>query len=140
MLSHISITGLHVLDQDEALDFYVGKLGLELRDDVDFGSDSGKGMRWLTVGVPGDPQRAIMLEKPGRPSHDAKSAEEARELVTKGGAAGWVIFETDDAQRTHAELQANGVELSEEPTGRPYGIDFGFRDPFGNTIRVTQRR
>ncbi|MFX4271910.1 VOC family protein [Propionibacteriaceae bacterium Y1685] len=140
MFSHISITAVHVLDQDEALDFYVGKLGLEVRSDVDFGATDDGGMRWLTVGVPGDKQREIMLEKPGRPNHDANSAEEARELVTKGGAAGWVIFETDDVHRTHAELKSKGVELPEEPTGRPYGIDFGLRDPFGNNLRVTQRR
>ena len=131
MLTNLKISGIHVLDQDEAIDFYVGKLGLEVRSDVDLGF-----MRWVTVGVPGDPDREIMLDKPGPPVVDDATAETARSLVTKGAAAGWLIFSTDDVHRAHAELKAKGVDLPEEPTEQPYGVDFGFRDPFGNAIRI----
>ena len=87
MINALTITGLHVLDQDEALDFYVNKLGLELAADADLGF-----MRWLTVRVPGDPSREIMLELPGAPQMDPATAEQARELVSKGAAAGWLIW------------------------------------------------
>ncbi len=77
-----------------------------------------------------------MLDKPGPPVVDDVTAEHARSLVTKGAAAGWLIFATDDVHQTHAELKAKGVDLPEEPTEQPYGVDFGFRDPFGNAIRI----
>lgn len=134
MLSALTITGLHVLDQDEALDFYVGKLGLEVSADVDMGV-----MRWLTVRVPGVPDRDIMLELPGQPTMDGPTADTARDLVTKGAAAGWLIFATDDVHAAYQELKDKGVELPEEPTEQPYGVDFGFRDPFGNAIRIVKR-
>ena len=131
MLTSLKITGIHVLDQDEALDFYVNKLGLEVRTDADLGF-----MRWLTVGVPGDPDREIMLEKPGPPIMDESTTDQVRSLLSKGAGAGWLIFSTDDVHQAHAELKAKGVELPEEPTEQSYGVDFGFRDPFGNQIRV----
>jgi len=133
MLTSLAITGIHVLDHDVALDFYVGKLGLEVNTDADLGF-----MRWLTLSVPGQPGREIMLDKPGPPAMSAETGEQARDLVTKGGAAGWLIFHTDDIHRTHADLKAKGVDLPEEPTQQSYGTDFGFRDPFGNAIRITQ--
>jgi catechol 2,3-dioxygenase-like lactoylglutathione lyase family enzyme len=133
MLSSINISSIFVLDQDEALDFYVGKLGLEVSNDMDLGF-----MRWLTVRVPGQPGRDILLEKPGPPGMDEASAEQVRELVTKGATGFSAGFTTDDARRTHAELQARGVEMTEEPTEHFYGIDFGLRDPFGNHIRIVQ--
>ena len=83
MYSRISITSMYVLDQDEALDFYVGKLGLEVADDQDLGF-----MRWLTIRVPGDPARQILLERPGPPALDEATAAQARELVAKGATAG----------------------------------------------------
>ena len=83
MYSRITITSLFVLDQDEALDFYVGKLGLEVHTDLDLGF-----MRWLTVCVPGDRSREILLERPGPPAMDEATAAQARELVTKGATAG----------------------------------------------------
>jgi catechol 2,3-dioxygenase-like lactoylglutathione lyase family enzyme len=134
MLTTLTITGLLVLDQDEALDFYVNKLGLEVGTDADLGV-----MRWLTVRLPGDPNREIMLELPAQPMMDDATAATARELVTKGAAGGWMIFNTDDVYATHRQLKERGVEIEEEPTQQSYGIDFGFRDPFGNAIRVTQR-
>jgi catechol 2,3-dioxygenase-like lactoylglutathione lyase family enzyme len=122
-----------VLDQDEALDFYVGKLGLEVNTDADLGF-----MRWLTVSVPGDPGREIFLERPGPPSMDDATAAQVRELVTKG-AGGWIGFTTDDCRGTYDTLVARGVEFSQEPTEQSYGIDCALRDPFGNNIRIVQR-
>jgi uncharacterized glyoxalase superfamily protein PhnB len=133
MLKTTRLSSLFVLDQDEALDFYVGKLGLEVNVDQDLGF-----MRWLTVSVPGDPGREILLEKPGPPAMDGDTAETVRELVAKGATAGWIGFVTDDARTTYEELLAKGVEVTQEPTEQAYGIDFGLRDPFGNAIRIMQ--
>ena len=133
MFNAISRSQLFVLDQDEALDFYVGKLGLEVATDQDLGF-----MRWLTVRVPGDPVREILLEKPGAPVMDESTAEQVRELLTKGAVAGAIFLTTDDAQSTFETLRDRGVEITDEPTERPYGIDFGIRDPFGNAVRIGQ--
>ena len=133
MLNALTISTVYVLDQTQALDFYVGKLGFEVQRDMQFGP-----IRWLTVVRPSDAPRAVLLEKPGPPSMSEETAAQVRELVTKGAVAGSLFFQTDDAQRTHAELRERGVELPEEPTVQPYGIDFGFRDPFGNSLRVAQ--
>ena len=133
MLTAITITQIYVPDQDQALDFYVGKLGFEVQSDVDFGP-----MRWLTVNLPGQPDRAVLLEKPGSPGMSEETAAQVRELIAKGAAGGHLFFQTDDAHKTHAELKERGVDLPEEPIVQPYGIDFGFRDPFGNSVRVAQ--
>jgi predicted enzyme related to lactoylglutathione lyase len=133
MLNAITLSQIFVLDQDEALDFYVGKLGLEVNVDQDLGF-----MRWLTVSVPGEPGREILLEKPGPPAMDEATAEQVRELLSKGGTGGWIGFTTEDCQKTYDELLAKGVEFTQEPTERPYGIDCGLRDPFGNAIRIVQ--
>ncbi|HST83392.1 MAG TPA: VOC family protein [Kineosporiaceae bacterium] len=133
MFNAITHSQIYVLDQDEALDFYVGKLGLEVTADVDMGF-----MRWLTVSVPGQPDRQIVLEKPGGPSMSEETAQQVRELVTKGAVGGHLILTTDDCRKTYETLLARGVEFTEEPTDRPYGIDCAFRDPFGNPVRLTQ--
>jgi catechol 2,3-dioxygenase-like lactoylglutathione lyase family enzyme len=132
MLNSLRLSNVFVLDQDEALRFYVGKLGLEVNTDADLGF-----MRWLTLSVPGDSGREILLERPGPPSMDDATAEQVRELVTKG-AAGWIGFTTDDCRRTYEALAARGVEFSQEPTEQSYGIDCALRDPFGNNIRIVQ--
>ncbi|MCK9485386.1 MAG: VOC family protein [Dehalococcoidia bacterium] len=132
MFTSISLSQLFVLDQEEALSFYVGKLGMEVRDDYDLGF-----MRWLTVGVPGD-ERSILLEVPGQPRMDESTAATARELLTKGAQGGWIGLYTDDAQRTYDDLVAKGVEVVDPPTERFYGTDFGIRDPFGNAARIVQ--
>ena len=134
MLKAISISHIWVLDQDEALDFYVGKLGLEKRSDIPLGF-----MRWLTVGVPGEPGREILLELPAPPSVDEASARQLRELVSKGASGFAVGFVTDDCRKTYETLLAKGVEFTQEPVERDYGIDMGLRDPFGNHIRIVQR-
>ena len=122
-----------MLDQDEALDFYVGKLGLEVNTDADLGF-----MRWLTVNVPGTPEREILLERPGAPAMTRRPRRQVREMVSKGAAGGHLFFRCDDAYKTHAELKEKGVEVTEEPVDHDYGIDFGLRDPFGNHIRIGQ--
>ena len=132
MLTKITHHGIFVLDQEEALGFYVNKLGLEVKADVPLGF-----MRWLTVGVPGE-DREILLELPGPPGMDERSAEQVRDLVTKGATGFAIGFRTDDCHKTYAELVAKGVDIVEEPTDRDYGIDFGIRDPFGNNIRIVQ--
>jgi catechol 2,3-dioxygenase-like lactoylglutathione lyase family enzyme len=131
MFNMITHSQIFVLDQDEALDFYVGKLGFEVKTDVDLGF-----MRWLTINLPGDPGREILLEKPGPPSMDEATAEQVRELLTKGATGGWFILTTDDCRRAYEELLAKGVEFTDPPTERPYGIDCGLRDPFGNRLRL----
>jgi catechol 2,3-dioxygenase-like lactoylglutathione lyase family enzyme len=133
MFNALTISSIFVLDQDEALDFYVGKLGLEVRTDIDLGF-----MRWLTVGVPGDPDRQILLEKPGPPATDEATAEQIRDLVTKGGTGFCAGFTTDDCRATYEELKARGVEFTSEPTEHFYGVDCGLRDPFGNNLRFVQ--
>ncbi|MCU1358218.1 MAG: hypothetical protein JWM89_3636 [Acidimicrobiales bacterium] len=133
MFNALTQSQIYVLDQDEALDFYVGKLGLEVKTDADLGF-----MRWLTVSVPGQPDREILLEKPGPPALDEGTAEQVRDLLTKGAMGGWLAFATDDCQKTFEDLKAKGVEFTQEPTVQPYGIDCGMRDPFGNNIRFGQ--
>ena len=133
MITHITHTQAYVLDQDEALDFYIGKLGFELNTDADLGF-----MRWLTVNVPGDPGREILLERPGPPAHDEATAAQIRELVTKGALGMVAVLTVDDIHRTYEELVVKGVEFTEEPTERFYGTDCGLRDPFGNHLRIGQ--
>src|ERR1700712_1252770 len=124
------LSSIYVLDQDQALDFYVGVLGLKVGTDADLGF-----MRWLTVAVPGD-TKEILLERPGAPAHDPATAEEVRNLVSKGAGGGWLAFTTEDVDALHAELVAKGVEVTDPPTTRDYGRDMGIRDPFGNNIRI----
>jgi catechol 2,3-dioxygenase-like lactoylglutathione lyase family enzyme len=133
MLKTVRLSQIYVLDQDEALDFYVGKLGLEVNTDADLGF-----MRWLTVNVPGEPDREILLERPGPPALDDSTAEQVRELITKGATGGWIGFTTDDVRKTYEDLSAKGVEFTQEPVEQSYGIDVGLRDPFGNAIRILQ--
>jgi catechol 2,3-dioxygenase-like lactoylglutathione lyase family enzyme len=129
-LSYTRLSSIYVLDQDEALDFYVGKLGLEVASDVDLGF-----MRWLTVRVAGD-QREILLERPGPPAHDPATADDVRALVSKGAGGGWLAFQVDDVDAAHEELVAQGVEITQPPSDQSYGRDFGARDPFGNNLRI----
>ena len=130
MLARNNLSSIFALDQDAALAFYVDVLGLEVGADVDFGP-----MRWLTVRVPGD-RKEILLERPGPPAHDEQTAEQVRDLVTKGAGGGWLAFETADVDGTFERLAAAGVDVTQEPMDQPYGRDFGIRDPFGNHIRI----
>jgi uncharacterized glyoxalase superfamily protein PhnB len=129
---------LWVHDQDEALAFYTQKLGMEVRADVTL-PEMGD-FRWLTVGPAGQPDFAIVLMAiPGPPVMDADSAEQVRTLMAKG-FAGTVFLTTDDCQASYEELLARGVEFTEQPEERPYGVDSGFRDPSGNSLRLTEVR
>jgi predicted enzyme related to lactoylglutathione lyase len=129
---------LWVHDQDEALAFYTDKLGMELRADVTL-AELGD-FRWLTVGPAGQPDVSIVLMAiPGPPVMEPDTAEQVKALMAKG-FAGTVFLTTDDCQASYEELKERGVDFSEEPEERPYGIDAGFRDPSGNSFRLTQVR
>jgi catechol 2,3-dioxygenase-like lactoylglutathione lyase family enzyme len=133
VISKLNVTSIKVLDQDEALDFYVNKLGLEVAQDFQQGP-----VRWLTVRVPGDSDTEIYLEKPAPPVYDEATVSELRELIAKG-AIGWVAFQTEDCRGLYQSLKARGVtDFTQEPTDHFYGTDMGIRDPFGNAIRILQ--
>ena len=127
---------LWVQDQEEALAFYTEKLGWEIRADVTL-PEMGD-FRWLTVG-PADQEEfsIVLMAVPGEPVMDAETGDQVRALVAKG-FAGTVFLTTDDCQASYEELRARGVEFTETPERRPYGIDAGFRDPSGNSFRLTQ--
>jgi catechol 2,3-dioxygenase-like lactoylglutathione lyase family enzyme len=136
MLKQLTNVQVWVHDQDEALAFYTEKLGLELRADVTV-PEMGN-FRWLTVGVPGQPDVAVtLMAVPGPPVFDAETQAQIKALVAKGGAGG-LFFNTDDCRRSYEELKGRGVEFGQEPTEQPYGIDAGFRDPSGNQMRMVQ--
>jgi catechol 2,3-dioxygenase-like lactoylglutathione lyase family enzyme len=135
-MMRISTAQLWVHDQDEALAFYTDKLGMEVRADVTL-PEMGD-FRWLTVAPAGQEDMAIVLMAiPGEPVLTDDTAGEIRNLMAKG-FAGTVFLTTDDCQSSYEDLKARGVEFSEEPEERPYGIDCGFRDPSGNSFRLTQ--
>ena len=132
----IATTQLWVHDQEEALAFYTKKLGWEVRMDATL-PEMGD-FRWLTVGPANHPDIAVVLMAiPGPPVMDAQTAHQVRDLMAKG-FAGTIFLETDDVRRSYEQLSKQGVEFSEPPEERPYGIDSAFRDPSGNNIRLTQ--
>ena len=134
MITRLNVASIYVLDKDEALDFYVNKLGLEKGNDVRQGN-----YRWLTVRVPGQEGTEISLEQPGAPLHDEATAAQLRELITKGAMNG-LVFITDDARGLFETLKSRGVtDFTQEPTDHFYGTDMGIRDPFGNAIRILQQ-
>src|ERR1700674_1638500 len=133
MINRMSVTSVWVLDKEEALDFYVNKLGLEKGSDIKQGT-----YRWLTVRVPGDPSVEISLEQPGPPAQDEATAAQLRELISKG-AMGGVVFVTDDVRGLYETRKKRGVtDFTQEPPDNFYGTDRGVRDPFGNAIRILQ--
>ncbi len=134
MITKLNVASIYVLDKEEALDFYVGKLGLEKGNDVRQGT-----YRWLTVRVPGEHGTEISLEEPGSPLHDEVTAAQLRELITKGAMSG-LVFVTDDVRGLYETLKSRGVtDFTQEPTDHFYGTDMGLRDPFGNAIRILQQ-
>jgi catechol 2,3-dioxygenase-like lactoylglutathione lyase family enzyme len=125
-----------VHDQDEALEFYTKTLGMEVRVDVSL-PEMGD-FRWLTVGPPGqDDVSIVLMAIPGPPMIDDQTAQQIRDLMGKG-FAGTVFLTTDDVRGDYEQLRARGLEFTELPEERPYGIDAGFRDPSGNSFRLTQ--
>ena len=129
---------LWVHDQDDALEFYTKKLGMEVRQDVTV-PELGN-FRWLTVGPAGTPDVSIVLMAiPGPPVMDTDTAGQVKDLMAKG-FAGAIFLTTDDVYADYEQLKRRGVEFTEDPEERPYGIDTGFRDPSGNSFRLTQVR
>ena len=128
---------LWVHDQEEALAFYTEKLGMEVKSDVTLPELDD--FRWLAVGMPDQDVSIVLMAIPGPPVMDAQTNQQVRDLMAKG-FAGAVFLETDDCQAAYEELKGRGVEFTDAPEERPYGIDSGFRDPSGNSIRVTQVR
>jgi predicted enzyme related to lactoylglutathione lyase len=126
-----------VHDQNEALAFYTEKLGWEVRADVSLPEIPD--FRWLTVGPPAQPDIAIVLmEVPGPPVFEEDTRQKVLDVMAKGAAAG-LFLNTDDCHAAYEELKSRGVEFSEEPSQRPYGIDAGFHDPSGNAFRLVQQ-
>jgi uncharacterized glyoxalase superfamily protein PhnB len=134
MITKLSVTSIYVHDKDEALAFYVDKLGFEKGNDVQQGS-----YRWLTVRVPGEDGTEVSLEEPGAPLHDDATADQLRALMAKGALSGLVLI-TDDVRGLYDSLKASGfTDFTMEPTDHFYGTDMGLRDPSGNPIRVLQQ-
>jgi catechol 2,3-dioxygenase-like lactoylglutathione lyase family enzyme len=135
-MTKIANAQLWVHDQDEALAFYTEKLGMEVRSDVTM-PEMGN-FRWLTVSPAGqDDVSIVLMAIPGAPVMDPATGEQVKALMSKG-FAGTVFLTTDDVRSNYEELKGRGVEFTEEPEERPYGIDCGFRDPSGNSFRLTQ--
>jgi catechol 2,3-dioxygenase-like lactoylglutathione lyase family enzyme len=132
MIDRIGLVCIWVLDLDEALEFYVGKLGFSLQTDLE-----AEGTRFVLVTAPEQPDVPLMFALPQPPLLDEVTAEQVKVLMAKGflGPGGLV---TKDCRKTVEELKARGVEVLEEPEQRFYGIDAGFRDPFGNQWRLTE--
>jgi predicted enzyme related to lactoylglutathione lyase len=138
MMIRIANAQLWVHDQEEALAFYTEKVGMEIRADVTL-AEMGD-FRWLTVGPPGQEDVSIVLMAiPGPPVIDEETADQVRGVMAKG-FAGTVFLTTDDCQASYEELKGRGLEFTEAPEERPYGIDSGFRDPSGNSLRLTEVR
>ena len=133
MITGLSHTTVWVLDQQEALDFYVDKLGFEVRTDNTMDS----GFRWLTVGAPSQPDHQLILLEPRPPMVDEATATAMKELIAKG-ALGPGVFRTDDCRSTYSKLNELGVNFLSEPTERPYGIEATLRDNQGNWFSMTQ--
>jgi len=134
MLKQLTHTQVWVHDQDEALAFYTEKLGMEVREDVTV-PELGN-FRWLSVGVPGQPDVSItLMAVPGPPVFDDETRAQIQSLLAKG-ASGGLFFATDDVKGSYEELKDRGVEFTQPPTEQPYGVDAGFRDPSGNHFRM----
>jgi uncharacterized glyoxalase superfamily protein PhnB len=134
----IASTHLWVHDQEVALKFWTDQVGMEVREDVSFPEEMGD-FRWLTVGPPGqDDVSIVLMAVPGPPVMNEDTRKQVLDLTAKG-FAGTVFLLTDDAAASYKALTERGVEFTEPPTEMPYGIDSGFRDPSGNSIRLTQR-
>lgn len=131
----IASAHLWVHDQEVALKFWTDQVGMEVRQDVSLPEAD---FRWLTVGPPGqDDVSIVLMAIPGQPVMDDVTRKQVAELMAKG-FAGTVFLTTEDCHATYAEMKSRGVEFTEEPHEMPYGIDCGFRDPSGNSVRLTQ--
>ncbi len=133
----IGSTQLWVHDQAVALKFWTEQVGMEVREDVSFPEEMGD-FRWLTVGPPGhDDVSIVLMAVPGEPVMDDATRAQVLDLTAKG-FAGTIFLTTEDCQASYEQMKARGVQFTEEPHQMPYGIDCGFRDPSGNSVRLTQ--
>ena len=135
MIEVLSHAGVWVRDKEEAKSFYTETLGLEVRQDMTL--EEMGGYRWLTVGPADQPDVHLILSVPAPPAVDPETAEQVLELTAKGAMPGG-IFRTGDCRATCRELEARGLELTQQPEERFYGIDAAFRDPSGNQWRIVQ--
>ncbi len=134
-MMRIASAHLWVHDQEVALKFWTDQVGMEVRQDVSLPESD---FRWLTVGPPGqDDVSIVLMAIPGQPVMDEVTRKQVAELMAKG-FAGTVFLTTQDCHATYAAMKSRGVEFTEEPHEMPYGIDCGFRDPSGNSVRLTQ--
>lgn len=133
MITRLGVAGVYVTDYDQAKEFFVDKLGFEVRHDLTMDG----GYRWLTVGPPASPEFQLALTVPGPPRHDEETAAALLALLAKGvlSAGAW---NTDDCRKTFEEYSARGVEFLQEPAERPYGVEAVFRDPFGNWYSLNE--
>lgn len=134
MAQGVDVVGLYVRDQDEALEFYVDKLGFKVHTDVKNGD-----YRWLTVQHPDQPSFQLGLFRPGPPVHDPATAQALQALVAKGAMPPLVLTVTD-CQATYDRMLEKGVEFTQEPIARFGTVDAGFRDPAGNGWKMIQAR
>lgn len=134
MFNTLSHVFLWVRDQQEAKDFYVGKLGFEVGTDMTL--EQYGGMRWLTVLAPGGVE-IVLSPVDGSVVHDPDGPAFLRDMLARGLNAGGILT-VDDCRASYDELRGRGVEFSEEPTEHFYGVDAAFRDPSGNQWRMTQ--
>ncbi len=134
MSQGVGVVGLYVRDQDEALDFYVGKLGFRVHTDSKNGD-----YRWLTVQHPEQPSFQLGLYKPGPPVQDAATAQTLREMVAKGAMPPLVLI-VEDCRTEYERMRARGVEFTQEPVSRYGSVDANFRDPSGNGWKMIEAR
>lgn len=134
MTNGIGLVGIYVHDQDQALDFYVGKMGFQVHTDARNGS-----YRWLTVKHPDQPTFELGLFLPQEPTLDGATAKTMREMVAKGAMPPLVLV-VDDCRAAYDKLLAKGVEFIQEPITRYGGVDANFRDPSGNSWKMIERR
>ncbi|WP_369206137.1 VOC family protein [Streptomyces sp. PU-14G] len=134
MIKALGITTVWSTDQERTLTFFTDKLGFELRSDVPLGD-----MRWVTVGVPGQPHPELAIMRTDGAGLDPESSQALTTLVTKG-VLGAGAFTTDDCQGDYERLKGKGVEFVQDPQERPYGMEAIFRDDNGNWYSLTQPR
>ena len=134
MSQGVQVVGLYVRDQEEALAFYVEKLGFRVHTDVRNGD-----YRWLTVQYPDQPSFQLGLFRPGPPVLDEATAQSAQAIVAKG-AMPPLVLAVDDCRSSYDGMRARGVEFTQEPVERYGNVDAGFRDPSGNGWKMIQSR
>jgi catechol 2,3-dioxygenase-like lactoylglutathione lyase family enzyme len=134
MSQGIGVVGLYVRDQDEALEFYVAKLGFRVHTDAKNGD-----YRWLTVQHPDQPSFQLGLYKPGPPVLDVNTAETVSQIVAKGAMPPLVLV-VDDCRAAFERMRKAGVEFTQEPVTRYGSTDANFRDPSGNGWKMIEER